>query len=169
MKITLIEQCLASVQLVPRATHLATSKELATRWNTGVDGLDRDLPGVQLSRIVNASFHSVNLVPCPAPVTVETFLLGWSVSTIFTLKRFRILELAIGCLVTLIATSLLVHLVSTLGMGILCVLWTCRLRLHFVSSLIARILLISPSFCCRPGWLVFPRMMGRQTDVRSLS
>ena len=64
------EQCLASVPLVPRATHLATAKELATRWNTGVDELDRDLPGVQLSRMVDASFHSVNLVPCPAPVTV---------------------------------------------------------------------------------------------------
>ena len=25
---------------------------------------------MQLSRIVGASFHSVNLVPCPAPVTV---------------------------------------------------------------------------------------------------
>ena len=63
------EQCLASVPLVPRATHLATAKELATRWNTGVDELDRDVPGVQLSRMVDASFHSVNLVPCPAPVT----------------------------------------------------------------------------------------------------
>ena len=28
------ERCLASVPLVPRATHLATAKELATRWNT---------------------------------------------------------------------------------------------------------------------------------------
>ena len=55
---------------MPRATHRATAKELATRWNTGVDELDRDLPGVQLSRIVDASFHSVNLVPCPAPVSV---------------------------------------------------------------------------------------------------
>ena len=64
------EQCLASVPLVPRATHWATTKGLATRWNTGVDELDRDLLGVQLSRIVNASFHSVNLAPCPAPVTV---------------------------------------------------------------------------------------------------
>ena len=64
------EQCLASVPLVPRAIHLATAKELATRWNTGVDELDRDLLGVQLSRIVDASFHSVNLVPCPAPVIV---------------------------------------------------------------------------------------------------
>ena len=64
------EQCLASVPLVPRATHLATAKELATRWNAGVDELDRDLLGVQLSRIVDASFHSVNLVPCLAPVTV---------------------------------------------------------------------------------------------------
>ena len=45
------EQCRASVLLVPRATHLATAKELATRWNTGVD-----LLGVQLSRIVDASF-----------------------------------------------------------------------------------------------------------------
>ena len=43
------EQCIASVPLVPRATHLATAKELVTRWNTGVDELDRDLPGVQLS------------------------------------------------------------------------------------------------------------------------
>ena len=50
------EQCLASVPLVPRATHLATAKELATRWNTGVDELDRDLPGVQLSRIVGCVF-----------------------------------------------------------------------------------------------------------------
>ena len=64
------EQCLAFVPLVPRATHLATAKELATRWNSGVDELDRDLLGVQLARIVDASFHSVNLVPCPAPVTV---------------------------------------------------------------------------------------------------
>ena len=62
-------QCLASVPLVPRVTHWATPKELATRWNTGVDELDMDLPCVQLSRIVDASFHSVNLVPCPAPVT----------------------------------------------------------------------------------------------------
>ena len=30
------EQCPASVPLVPRATHLAPAKELATRWNTGV-------------------------------------------------------------------------------------------------------------------------------------
>ena len=45
-------------------------EELPTRWNTGVGELDRDLPGVQLSRIVDASFHSVNLVPCPAPVPV---------------------------------------------------------------------------------------------------
>ena len=36
------EQCLASVPLVPRAIHLATAKELATRWNTGVSELDRD-------------------------------------------------------------------------------------------------------------------------------
>ena len=64
------EQCLASVPLVPRTTHLATDKELATRWNTGVDELDGDVPGVQLSRIVDASFHPVNLVPCPAPVIV---------------------------------------------------------------------------------------------------
>ena len=64
------EQCLASVPLVPRATHPATAKELATRWNTGVDELDRDLPGVQLSRIVGASFQSMNLVPCPASVNV---------------------------------------------------------------------------------------------------
>ena len=33
------EQCFASALLVPRATHLATAKELATRWNTGVDEL----------------------------------------------------------------------------------------------------------------------------------
>ena len=64
------EQCLASVPLVPRATHLVTAKELATRWKTGVDELDRDLTGVQLSRIVDASLHSVNLVPCLAPVIV---------------------------------------------------------------------------------------------------
>ena len=70
------EQCLASVPLVPRATHLATAKELATRWNTGVDELDRVLPGVQLSRIVDASFLSVNLVPCLAPVTVGDLPLG---------------------------------------------------------------------------------------------
>ena len=38
--------------------------------NTGFNELDRDLLGVQLSRIVDASFHSVNLVPCPALVTV---------------------------------------------------------------------------------------------------
>ena len=56
------EQCLASVPLVRRATHMATAKELATRWNTGVDELDGDLPGVQLSRIADAS--------CPASVTV---------------------------------------------------------------------------------------------------
>ena len=64
------EQCLASVPLVPRAIHLAIAKELATRWNAGVDELGEDLPGWQLSRIVDASFHSVNLVPFPAPVTV---------------------------------------------------------------------------------------------------
>ena len=64
------EQCLASVPLVPCATHLETAKELATRWNTGVDELDGDVPGVQLSRIADASVHSVNLVPCPAPVVV---------------------------------------------------------------------------------------------------
>ena len=57
----------------PRA---AAAKELATRWNTGVDELDRDLPGVQLSRIVNASFHYVNLVPYPAPVSVGDLLPG---------------------------------------------------------------------------------------------
>ena len=39
-------------------------------WNTGVGELDRDFPGVQLSRIADAYSHSVNLVPCPAPVTV---------------------------------------------------------------------------------------------------
>ena len=61
------EQCVASVPLVPRATHLATAKELATRWKTGVDELDRDLPGRELWMRL---FHSVNLVPCPAPVTV---------------------------------------------------------------------------------------------------
>ena len=59
------EQCLASVPLMPRATRLATAEELATRWNSGVDELDRDLLGVHLSLIVDASFHSVNLVPCP--------------------------------------------------------------------------------------------------------
>ena len=32
---------------------ITLSKELATKWNTGVDELDRDLPGVQLSRIVD--------------------------------------------------------------------------------------------------------------------
>ena len=36
------EQCFASVRLVPRATHLATAKELATRWNFEVDEMDRD-------------------------------------------------------------------------------------------------------------------------------
>ena len=50
--------------------------------------------GVHLSRIVDASFHSVNLVPCRLLSLSETSLLGWSVSTIFMLKRFRILELA---------------------------------------------------------------------------
>ena len=45
-------------------------KGLARRWSTRADELDRDLPDVQLSRIVDASFHSVNLVRCPAPVTV---------------------------------------------------------------------------------------------------
>ena len=54
------EQCLASVPLLPRAAHLATAKELATRWNTGVDELERDLPGVQLSRIVGASRFKSN-------------------------------------------------------------------------------------------------------------
>ena len=34
------------------------------------------MPGVELSRIVDASFHSVNLVPCPAPVTVGDLPLG---------------------------------------------------------------------------------------------
>ena len=91
------EQCLASVPLVPRATHLATAKELATRWNTGVDELDGDVPGVQLSRIADAS--------CPVLSLLETFLMGWSVSTIFILKLFRILELARSGLVTLIAWS----------------------------------------------------------------
>ena len=63
-------QCLASMPLVPRATHLATAEGLATKWNTGVGELDRDLPGVQLSRIANTSFQTVNLGPYPAPATV---------------------------------------------------------------------------------------------------
>ena len=46
------------------------------RWNTGVSELDMDLPGVQLSRIVDASYRSVNFVPCPALVTVGDLLPG---------------------------------------------------------------------------------------------
>ena len=130
------EQCVASVPLVPRATHLATAKELVTRWNTGVDELDRDLPGVQLSRIVDASFHSANLVSCPAPVTgMETFLVGWSVLTIFMLKRFRILELIRGGLVTLIATLLLDRQALMLGMATLFDLWTCILSFQLCELL----------------------------------
>ena len=148
------EQCLASVPLVPRAARLATAKELATRWNTGVDELDRDLPGVQLSRIVDASFQSVNLVLCRR----------FSCETFQDSKK-----LARGGLVTLIATLLLGRQALVLGMGTLCVHWTWIPRLNFVSSLIAWVLLISPSFCCRPGWLESPRMMGRLIDDRSLS
>ena len=81
-----------------------------------------------------------------APVTVED-LLGWPVSMIFTLKRVSILELARGGLVTLIATLLLVRQALTLRLVTLCVRWTFSLRLCFVSSLIAWVLLISPG-----GW-----------------
>ena len=63
---------------------------------------------------------------------LETFLLGWPVSMGFTLRRFRILELARGGLVTLIVVLLLVHLVSTLGVVTLFVLWTLMLRPCFV-------------------------------------
>ena len=43
----------------------------------------------------------------------------------------------------------------------------CSLIPCFVSSLIW-VPLISPSFCCRPGWLAFPRMMdGRPLTVMS--
>ena len=114
-------------------------------------------------------FHSVNLVPCPAPVTVGDLPSGCSVSTIFMLKHFRILELARGCLVTLIATPLLERQTLMLVMGILCGNWTSSLTFYFVSTLITWIVLISPSFCCRRGWSVLPRMMGRLIGVRSLS
>ena len=152
------EQCLAPVPLVPRAIHLATAKELATRWNTGVDELDRDLPGVQLSRVLDASVRSVNLVPYPAPVTVGDQPPGLVSVDDFHAETSQDSRIGRGGLVTLIATLVLVRQVLTLGMGTLCVRWTCSLRPCFVSSLIGWVLLISPSFCCRPGWLVFPRM-----------
>ena len=163
------EQCLVSAPLVPRATHLAAAKELATRWNTGVDDLDRDLLGVQMSRIVDASFHSVNLVPCPAPVTVGDLPPGLVSVDDFHAETFQ--DSRIGPWrpghIDRYAPD------GAPGLdawdGTLFVLWTCILRPCFVSSLIAWIFLISPSFCCRPGWLAFPRMMGRLTGVRSLS
>ena len=134
------EQCLASVPLVPRATHLATAEELATKWNTGVDELDRDLPGVQLSRIADASFQSVNHVPYPVPVAVGDLPPRLASVDEFHAEAFQ--DSRIGpwrpghidqC-----------TWVSSLGLGTLFVLWTWILRPCFVSSLIAWALLSSP-------------------------
>ena len=84
-----LEQCLASVPLVPRATHLATAKELATRWNMRWMGM------CLVYNCRELRMHLVLLLSL-----LETFLMGWSVSTTFTLKLVRILELARGGLVT---------------------------------------------------------------------
>ena len=139
------EQCLASVPLVPRATHLETSKELATRWNAGVDELDRDLPGVPLSRIADASFHSVNLVPCPASVTVGDLPPGLVSVDDFNAETSQDSRIGPWWHGHIDRCAPAGAPGATLGMGTPCVRWTCSLRPCFVSSLIAWVILISPS------------------------
>ena len=80
---------------------------------------------------------------------------------VFTLKPFRIRELARDGLVTLIATPLLVRQALTLGMETLCVDLDLQSEALLCELFDCLVLLISPSFCFRSGWLEFPRMMGR--------
>ena len=165
-----LEQSLASAPLAPRATHLATAKELATRWNTGVDELDRDLLGVQLSRIVDASFHSLNLVPCPAPVTVGDLPSGLVSVDDFRAEAFqdsRIGPWRPGHIDRYVHAGA-PGLDAWDGDSLHALDFQSKILLSEL-PLIAWVLLISRSFCCRPGWLEFSRMVGRLIGARSLS
>ena len=93
------EQCLASCRVqfiwrLQRSLRRDGIQELVS-W---------DSLGVQLSRFADASFHSVNLVRCSAPVTVGDLPPGLACVDDFHNESFRILELAGGGLVTSIAT-----------------------------------------------------------------
>ena len=121
-------------------------------------------------RILDASFHSVNLVPCPAPVTVADLPLGLVCVDDFHAEAFQ--DSRIGPwrpghidrhapdgapgLDTWDGDSL--RSLDLQSKTLLC-----------VRSLIAWVPLISPCFCCRPGWLTFPRMMCRLIGVLSLT
>ena len=138
------------------ATHLATAKELATRWKTGVDELDRDLPGVQLSRIVDASFHSVNLVPCPAPVNVGDLPPGLVSVDDFHAETLQ--DSRIGGAPGLDAWDG----DSLRSLDLQSKTLLCELLDRLDTSVFTKFLL-------QAGWLEFPRMMGRLTGARSLS
>ena len=73
---------------------------------------------MQLSRIVDASFHSANLVPCPAPVTVGDLPPELVSVDDFHAETFQDSRVGPGHIHRHAPAA------AMLGMGILCVHWT---------------------------------------------